>query len=388
MTPNSPPADPETFALWRQASDMSRRTRMGGSFYLVAWLMIWLSMSEPMQIVGYGVLGTVFFATMLISRWLHQLPAEPAPQNLKRWINQHWTLVIITTGIWGLVNGLVLNEALFRVSHLVAIIGTIAFSTAFAFTFAMNLPRCVSVLLLLNLPGLVALANGTAEQQPAFLCLAIYMVYLLLACRRSHIDYHTTLGNELQLLRQRNELEELSRTDSLTQLGNRYQFNDIFQTMIATAQRQHSPLSLVLLDIDHFKRVNDQFGHVAGDQCLQQFSELMRQVFRRDSDVPLRLGGEEFGVIMPGTTLEQASLLAEQFRASLETHQLQIEGQSVTITTSLGAGAYDTEVDRNGDGLYRRVDAALYQAKHDGRNCLRLAEIDGPASISRHVAPE
>jgi len=147
--------------------------------------------------------------------------------------------------------------------------------------------------------------------------------------------------------------------------------------MVATAQRQRSPLSLVLLDIDHFKRINDAYGHVAGDQCLQQFSELMRQVFRRDSDVPLRLGGEEFGVIMPGTTLDQAIQLAEQFRTTLAATQLRIEDQSVVITTSLGAGAYIPEVDRNGDGLYRRVDAALYQAKHDGRNCLRLAQTRG-----------
>lgn len=67
MTANSPPADPETFALWREASDMSRRTRMGGSFYLVAWLMIWLSMSDPQQIFGYGVLGSIFFGSSRIS---------------------------------------------------------------------------------------------------------------------------------------------------------------------------------------------------------------------------------------------------------------------------------------------------------------------------------
>ena len=384
MTAPSPPSDPKTFALWREASDMSRRTRMGGSFYLVAWLMIWLSLPDPKQILVYGILGSSFFAVMLVSRWLHRLPRKNTPQKLQRWINQHWALIMLTTVIWGLVNGLVLHQAIFQVSHLVTIIGTIAFSTAFAFTFAMQLPRCVIVLLLLNLPGLVALAQGTAEQQPAFLCLAIYMVYLLLAGRRSHIDYHATLGNELQLLRQRNALQELSRTDSLTQLGNRYQFNDLFQTMLASAQRQDNPLSLVLLDIDHFKRVNDQYGHVAGDQCLQQFSELMRQVFRRDSDVPLRLGGEEFGVIMPGTTLEQACQLAELFRVSLADRKLQIEGQTVAITTSLGVGSYDPEIDRNGDDLYRRVDAALYQAKHDGRNCLRLAQVKSlPVQLAR-----
>ena len=374
MTPNAQPADPESFALWREANDMSRRTKMGGSFYLVAWLMIWLSMPDPDQVFTYGVIGCIFFAVMLISRWLHHLPAEPTPPTLQRWINRHWALVIVTTSIWGLVNALILRQAIFQVSHLVAIISTIAFSTAFAFTFASRLSNCVLVLLLLNLPGLLALSQGTLQQQPVFLCLSIYMVYLLMAAQRSHTDYHTSLNNELQLLRQRNTLEDLSRTDSLTQLGNRYQFNVLFQAMIANAQRQDSPLSLVLLDIDYFKHVNDQYGHATGDLCLQQFAELMRKIFRRDSDVPLRLGGEEFGVIMPGTALEQAGQLAEQFRASLAASPLQIDGQTIGITTSLGVASFNRELDHNGDGLYRRVDAALYQAKHDGRNRVQLVQ--------------
>lgn len=374
MTPNVQPTDPETFALWRKANDMSRRTRMGGNFYLLAWLMIWLFLPDPGQILVYGVLVSVFFTVMLLCRWLHRLPAEPTAQALRHWIDLHWALITLTTVAWGLVYALVLRQATFQTSHLIAIIGTIAFSTAYAFTFAMNLQRCVSVLLLLNLPGLLVLSLGTAEQQPAFICLLIYMVYLLLSARRSHTDYHTTLNNELQLLHQRNTLEELSRTDSLTQLGNRYQFNVLFQAMIANAQRQDSPLSLVLLDIDYFKRVNDQYGHATGDLCLQQFAELMRKVFRRDSDVPLRLGGEEFGVIMPGTALEQAGQLAEQFRASLAARPLQIDGQTIGITTSLGVGSFNRELDHNGDGLYRRVDAALYQAKNDGRNRVQLVQ--------------
>lgn len=96
--------------------------------------------------------------------------------------------------------------------------------------------------------------------------------------------------------------------------------------MIANAQRQDSPLSLVLPDIDYFKHVNDQYGHATGDFfCLQQFAELMRKIFRRDSDVPLRLGGEEWWTALR-TALEQAGQLAEQFRASLAERPLQIDG--------------------------------------------------------------
>lgn len=373
MIPHNPPSNPELFALWREAQDMRSRTLMGGGFYLVAWLLIWLSLPEKVQFIAYGLLGSLFFAVLVSARWFHHLPEEPSTAALNRWINQHWTLVILTTGSWGIINAAVLSEPSFVAPHLVTIISTIAFSTAFAFTFALRLYRCLAVMFLLNLPGLVALAWGPPEQWPAFVCLSIYMVYLLLSCRRSNADYLNTIHLELELLTQRNALEQLSRTDSLTQLGNRYQFNDLYPSMIAGAQRQSIPLSLVLLDIDYFKRVNDQHGHAAGDLCLQQFAELMHQMFRRGTDVPLRLGGEEFAVIMPGTTLEQARHLAEQFRATLAETRMDIHGNALNITTSIGVGAYDPRIDSCGDALYRRVDAALYQAKEEGRNRLKLA---------------
>jgi diguanylate cyclase (GGDEF)-like protein len=322
---------------------------------------------------AYGLLGSVFFLAMLISRWTHHLPDVSTVENLQHWINLHWLLVILTTGIWGMINALVLHRADFAQAHLVTVIATIAFSTAFAFTFAMHLLRCITVLCLLNLPGLAALAWGTQEQWPVFVCLAFYMVYLLLSCRRSHAEFVASIRLEQELLAQRNALEQLSRTDSLTQLGNRYQFNDLFPAMVASAQRQGMPLALVLLDIDYFKRVNDEHGHAAGDQCLQQFAELMRQMFRRDSDVPLRLGGEEFGVLMPGTTLEQAAQMAEQFRTRLAETRMDLNGPSLSITTSLGVGVYDLRLDNGADALYKRVDAALYQAKEEGRNRLKLA---------------
>ena len=99
----------------------------------------------------------------------------------------------------------------------------------------------------------------------------------------------------------------------------------------------------------------------------------MRQMFRRDSDVPLRLGGEEFGVLMPGTTLEQAAQIAEQFRTRLAETPLDLNGTRLSITTSLGVGVYDLRLDSGADALYKRVDAALYQAKEEGRNRLKLA---------------
>lgn len=143
--------------------------------------------------------------------------------------------------------------------------------------------------------------------------------------------------------------------------------------MVASCKRQGSPLALVLLDIDFFKQVNDQHGHGMGDTCLFAFAERMRQVFRRDSDSLLRLGGEEFGVLMPGTSEEQARQLAEDFRHALAEHGLEIQGQRLPLTASLGVGCFMLGVDADADAFFKRVDKALYRAKQEGRDRLVIA---------------
>jgi diguanylate cyclase (GGDEF)-like protein len=204
--------------------------------------------------------------------------------------------------------------------------------------------------------------------------LLFYLGYLVLVLGRNHREYRATLELELKLLDQQRQLDLLSRTDSLTQLGNRYQFNNLFPSLVANAIRQGEPLSLVLLDIDFFKQVNDEHGHASGDACLTAFAERMRRVFRRDADALLRLGGEEFGVLLPGTTLAQAWDLAEHFRRELEEEGLELPGQRLVLTTSLGVGCFNSRHDSDADAFFRRVDSALYRAKREGRNRLVSAE--------------
>lgn len=129
----------------------------------------------------------------------------------------------------------------------------------------------------------------------------------------------------------------------------------------------------MLLDIDWFKQVNDRHGHSAGDLCLHLFAERMRKVFRRDSDILLRLGGEEFAVLMPHTSLEQALHQAERFRRELEQEPLQLPALSLSITCSIGVGDYLPLCDDSPEAFYKRVDDALYQAKSKGRNRVELA---------------
>jgi diguanylate cyclase (GGDEF)-like protein len=373
MTDSAAPRQPQAFAIWREAQDTRSRSTLGGIYYLLAWLLTWLFSTSPMTQLGLGLAIAALFALLLLLRLLHHLPGEQSPEAMQHWLNRQWGLILLTALSWGLIYALVLSQPLLSSAATIATLSTVAFSTAMSFNFAMRRGRATLALLLLYLPGLLIMALAWGEHSATLITLAAYFSYLLLALNRSHREYHATLALELKLLEQQESLEVLSRTDSLTQLGNRHQFNSLFPVMVANAQRQHDPLSLVLLDIDFFKQVNDRHGHACGDACLSAFAERMRQVFRRDSDALLRLGGEEFGVLMPNTPLEQACQLAESFRQALAHQGFDIDANSLPLTASLGVGCFDRQRDHDAAAFFKRVDDALYLAKGMGRNRLQLA---------------
>ena len=372
MPPSQPPLQPALFALWREARDSRSRSRLGGIYYLFAWLLIWLFSDAPSEQMALGLGLTAVFAVLFALRLSHRLPDEDSLPALKRWLARHWLLLHLTVCVWGLIFGWVLFRPDLQGARMIAIFGTVAFSTAIVFNFPTRRGPVLLAIVLIHLPGLLALALDWQEQRALLLAMFIYLSHLLLALNRGHREYRAALDMEHELL-QRANLERLSRTDSLTQLGNRHLFNNLFPSLVASCKRQGSPLALVLLDIDFFKQVNDQHGHCLGDVCLFAFAERMREVFRRDSDTLLRLGGEEFGVLMPGTTQEQARQLAEDFRRELAEHGLDIQGQRLPLTASLGVGCFLPGVDSDADAFFKRVDKALYRAKQEGRDRLVLA---------------
>ncbi|MBM7061349.1 diguanylate cyclase [Pseudomonas sp. UL073] len=374
MTTESRLHHPDYFPLWRESQDTLIRTRLGGFYYLLAWLLTWGFSSTPLAILPLGIGATLFFTLMLIARRSHRLGAQETTADLQRWIDRHWGLILLTALGWGLAHAWALYRPEFAPSRLIATLSTIAFSTAMAFSFSMRKLRCTTAILLLYVPGLLVLALDHQQQQAELVTLALYFSYLLLALNRSHQEYHTTIALEQELVEQRERYDQLSRTDSLTQLGNRHQFNNLFPTLVAVARRQHTPLSLVLIDIDFFKRINDEFGHSSGDLCLQAFAERMREVFRRDSDALLRLGGEEFGVLMPDTLPNQARVLAERFRSELLASGFSLNERNLPLTASLGVGSFDPQRDDSPEAFFKRVDNALYQAKAEGRDRIVLAD--------------
>ena len=172
----------------------------------------------------------------------------------------------------------------------------------------------------------------------------------------------------LDLVVRNRALSEVSSRDSLTGLYNRWYVIEKIDSEINRALRHGSPMSLLMLDIDHFKRVNDTFGHGAGDQVLQAVGKLLRESCRV-YDVPGRYGGEEFCIVLPETRLGGTSIVAERIRHRLESTQLPCGDTEITVTASIGIAGMDEEQSvLSPAALIERADRALYSAKHRGRN--------------------
>jgi diguanylate cyclase (GGDEF)-like protein len=169
-------------------------------------------------------------------------------------------------------------------------------------------------------------------------------------------------------------LKELNTVDVMTGIKNRTYFDTTFEQEWRRAIRQHYPLSLMLLDIDHFKKVNDTYGHLVGDECLHEIALLIKSVLRRPADILARYGGEEFVVLLPYIESDNAVFLAEQIRAKVANTQLKIDGHLLNITLSIGISTkHPRETDDRKDFILAS-DVALYRAKDNGRNNIQIAK--------------
>jgi len=199
--------------------------------------------------------------------------------------------------------------------------------------------------------------NSQIQSDPAlYLYLTVATTGVMVVCGYS-------IGRYEDRLRRR------SLTDPLTGLANRRHFVQALATEVARSRRYGAPLTVLLIDIDYFKRVNDRFGHAAGDGALATVANGLRSSCRQ-TDLPARYGGDEFALLLPETTAERGLLFAERLAAVLRTAPPNVEGApALTLSIGVAEGARG----ENADQLLKRADEALYQAKDAGRNRTVLA---------------
>ncbi|XOV88886.1 MAG: diguanylate cyclase [Pseudomonadota bacterium] len=173
-----------------------------------------------------------------------------------------------------------------------------------------------------------------------------------------------------KLSRAHNILKEITTIDPVTGIRNRQYFDDVFEQEWRRAERQKYPLTLLLIDIDHFKRVNDTWGHLAGDQCLRVVAGEIDSMFNRPSDVVARFGGEEFVIILPYVEYANALHLAEQVRKRIADQVIDVDETRLSVTISVGVASMVPVENMQPKSLIGEADAALYVAKAGGRNAV------------------
>lgn len=366
---------PGDASLKQRAEDLHERALIGGAFYLLSWLLVagqgggWERhpVSTGIFCLVFVVLGV---ARILVRRWSHAAPGRDVAS-----LRAQWTVLLATAALWGGLSAWALWDPRFHGAYTLTLLATAALAMAFAQIFAVNRRIALIGTAMLFLPMLVIVV-ARLEQPGVAMVLFLNLVYLIAVIGRSHREYEGKLALEAQLREQRDRFATSSRTDALTGLSNRGHFQHGLEERIAAARADGSAVAVAFLiaDLDHFKSINDRYGHAAGDRCLREVAARLRQCFAGSDALVARLGGEEFGVLVAGDDVARIAQLAEDFRASLAREQITLpDGSHFDVTVSVGLAQFSPGTHRDGDALYAAADEALYRAKKGGRNRIEAA---------------
>ena len=215
-----------------------------------------------------------------------------------------------------------------------------------------------------------------AEQQ-RIVRISLLLVLLILLLQGVYIFrpmIHTIEKEKEELLSLNKELDRQASTDGLTGVANRRYLNEFVEREWARSIRENTMISVIMVDLDFFKAYNDNYGHLAGDECLKQVARQMKSNIKRPADLVARYGGEEFAIILPNTDVEGAEVIAEACRKSVEDLAI-VHGASAVssfVTVSLGVAGSREAQGRAATDLFAGADSALYKAKQLGRNCVAV----------------
>jgi diguanylate cyclase (GGDEF)-like protein len=360
--------------LLQELGETRQRLRLGGPFYVLLWILagtasgIWHQARLPFVLVAVG------FILLTVARFRVREPVDSSDPAVRARLDYIWLLLLANAALWGGAIAWLLLVTPYESARSVAAVSSYAFATSFAHKFPMRLRHAFLAVGLIFLPTLGAfIANGSRFELIAVGCL--YLLYVSLALRRSHGEYLQRLDLEDELRRQRDLFEQQSRRDGLTGLANRRRFSATLDEWMSEARASGKPLALLILDLDHFKAINDRHGHAAGDACLRAFAGWLQQAFGSPEELVARLGGEEFGVLLRDCTIDVAAARAEAFRTRVAATPLVLDDVGeLTLGVSIGVAAYASPRHADADAFYHASDVALYQAKAGGRNTVRVAE--------------
>ncbi|WP_437882018.1 GGDEF domain-containing protein [Pseudomonas sp. LRF_L74] len=360
--------------------ELERRGLMGAFVYLPCWLAVSTSTGVSTSNPDIHINLTLSLAAVLILRILFHYYCPRIMQRNETFGRILLCFLILTGGIiFGMtVLAAMYVTALAPVLHpmivvcgVLCTVGSLMLSIDPLIRYGM--PTVMLVPFMLGLAG-----KGNGADVTFSLLVLVNIIYLVLASRYVHADYWNGVHLRAQLEAQAALHEKLSLTDGLTGLHNRLHAERKLKEEWYQASRTQSPLSALLIDIDHFKTINDTYGHPFGDECLARVAKSLQAGASRESDFVSRFGGEEFLVLLPNTPLNYATMIAERIRELVENLRIQYGENSVSLSCSIGvATAILTHEEEASSMLVSQADKALYQAKQNGRNRVVCAESTG-----------
>ena len=350
--------------LFRQSFSAVFGSYLGAA--MLCWL-CWDRFDHRVMLVWLVLLaGTSLLRLKMFADWFRCPDSERTPA---RWERRYWVTLMLSAGVWG-AGALAVMPTDDRVSQVLVMLFTVGMSVSAVSCYSAYRYMTLSSMAMVLLPcTLWLLFQPSSMQVGVAIAVLVFSTFVVSATRK----LSDALEKAFRLTRQMERANTISthaaQTDELTGLMNRRAFFEHAQLLYAQCRQNQQPLCALMLDMDHFKRINDTYGHQAGDQVLRQIGGVISASFRQ-ADVSGRLGGEEFAVLLPNTSLETARDIAQQLIESIAGLSAEpVQG----LTASLGvASTQGHEYDLH--DLMNNADKALYRAKFLGRNQVVVAQ--------------
>lgn len=343
---------------------------------LAAVLLLFFWFHFPKQhialLIWFGLVATLSLVRYLVGKNFQPERQYTQPE-LTSWANKHVFFTTLLSTIWGLVGIVFFPNDMAHIALLVLVLFSVLLSSiptlaasriAYYFQILVTLLPTIILLFMSKDIGHDLLALAMIVMAATLLLVSGYIYQLLFELQDAQIA-----------------LQSLADTDQLTKIANRRHFDRKFKVEWRRAMREQTPISLLLIDVDHFKKYNDTYGHQAGDRCLQQIAKALDSITHRPADLASRYGGEEFAVLLPNTPQENAEMLAERVRKKVESLKIKHEKSEFDIVTiSVGVSCCEPAWDFTGKTpeedqkvtfpamLLTAADNALYVSKEQGRN--------------------
>jgi diguanylate cyclase (GGDEF)-like protein len=320
--------------------------------------------SHTVLAIWFGVLTVIAVFRFVLVRRFHRRP--PAAADMGRWERSFIVSLVATGLVWG-VGGLLIMPSDSPLHQVVVYFFLMGMASGAVASYSAHQAATYAAICLLLLPSTVwFVAQDTLILRSVAAGGVVYVAAAMRATRTLAFFLRRSfqLSHELRIANE--TAERLARTDELTGMKNRRAFYELAQQAFEQAERYDRPLTLISLDIDHFKKINDTWGHSAGDAALRAMARVIVNSSRM-TDIAGRIGGEEFAILLPETTAEAATVEAERLRRETAETVVVHNDAEIRFTCSIGVASRDAVV-ASLDMLMARADGALYEAKESGRN--------------------